>query len=162
MYKLIGTDGRMYGPVTGEQLRQWVVEGRANAQTSVQPVGMPDWQPLEQFPELHTPPLPADLPPHIRVSPRTNGLAIASLVLGAVGWALFCCGPVIWITSLVFASVALSQIQHSAGAQTGSGLAMTGLGLSLAGLLALAIWVTAACWLPTWQFSQFTHHGRYW
>ena len=162
MYKLIGADGRMYGPVTGEQLRQWGVEGRANAQTLVQPVGRLDWQPLAQFPELHTPPLPGVHPPQIRVSPRTNGFAIASLALGAAGWALFCCGPVIWITSLNFASVALSQIHHSAGAQTGSGLALTGLGLSLAGLLALALWAAAAVWLPTWQFSQFTHHGRYW
>ena len=33
MYKIIGIDGREYGPVSAGQLRQWIVEGRANAQT---------------------------------------------------------------------------------------------------------------------------------
>jgi len=162
MYKLIGTDGRMYGPVTGEQLRQWVADGRANAQTLVQPSGNSDWKALGEFPELHLPPLPSDLPPPIRVAPRTNGFAVASLVLGAAGWGLFCCGPVTWMISIIFASIALSQINHSAGSQTGRGLACAGLGLSLVGLLAVATWITAASWLPTWQFSQFSHHGRYW
>ncbi len=37
MYKIIGADGKEYGPVTSEQVRQWITEGRANAQTKVQP-----------------------------------------------------------------------------------------------------------------------------
>lgn len=162
MYKLIGTDGRMYGPVTPEQLRQWLTEGRANAQTLVQPVGSPDWKPLAEFPELLPPPLPSPLPPRVVAPPQTNTFAIASLVLGSVGWALVCCGPVIWITGIIFAGVALSQINHSAGTQTGKGLAWAGLWLSIAGLLALVIWATAACWLPAWHISRFGHHGRYW
>ena len=162
MYKLIGTDGRMYGPVTPEQLRQWVTEGRANAQTLVQPVGSPDWKPLAEFPELVPPPLPSNLPPRVVGSPRTNPLAVVSLVLGAVGWTLICCGPVIWITGIIFAGVAVSQIKHSAGTQTGKGLAWAGLWLSIAGLLALVIWTTAAGWVPMWHFLRFGHHARYW
>ena len=162
MYKLIGTDGRMYGPVTGEQLRQWVAEGRANAQTLVQPVGNSDWKALGEFPELHIPPLPADPPPPIRVSPRTNGFAVASLVLGTVGWALCCWGPVTWITSIIFASAAISQINRSAGTQTGKGLAVAGLIVSLVGLVAVALWAVCTGWQPNWRFSQFSHHGRYW
>ena len=162
MYKLIGTDGRMYGPVTPEQLRQWITEGRANAQSLVQPAGNPDWKPLAEFPELLLPPLVNNPPLRVAVPPRTNGLAIASLVLASVGWATICCGPVIWIVGIIFASVALSQIKHSAGTQTGKGLAVAGLWLSISGLLALAIWTTVACWLPAWNFSRFSHHGRYW
>jgi hypothetical protein len=35
MYKIIGADGKEYGPITADQLRAWIVEGRANAQTKV-------------------------------------------------------------------------------------------------------------------------------
>lgn len=52
MYKIIGGDGKEYGPVTSDQLRQWVVEGRANTYTQVRPEGAPDWQPLGSVPEL--------------------------------------------------------------------------------------------------------------
>ncbi len=43
MYKIIGADGKEYGPVNSDQVRQWVREGRANAQTRVQPEGSTDW-----------------------------------------------------------------------------------------------------------------------
>jgi len=34
-YYMLGGDGKEYGPVSAEQLRQWAVEGRANAQTQI-------------------------------------------------------------------------------------------------------------------------------
>ncbi len=46
MFKIIGGDGRQYGPISVEQLRQWILEGRANAQTLAQPDGAIDWKPL--------------------------------------------------------------------------------------------------------------------
>jgi hypothetical protein len=52
MYKIIGADGREYGPVASEQLRRWITEGRANAQTKAQPAGATDWKPLAEFPEF--------------------------------------------------------------------------------------------------------------
>jgi hypothetical protein len=51
-YKLIGSDQKEYGPVSLEQLRQWVGEGRVNAQTLIQPEGETGWKPLGFFPEL--------------------------------------------------------------------------------------------------------------
>ena len=35
MYRIVGKDGQQYGPVTAEQLRGWIAENRANAQTLV-------------------------------------------------------------------------------------------------------------------------------
>lgn len=52
MFKIIGADGKEYGPVSSEQLRQWVREGRANARTRVQPEGRTDWIPLNTVPEF--------------------------------------------------------------------------------------------------------------
>jgi len=52
MYKIIGGDSRTYGPISVEQLRQWIAEGRANAQTLAQVEGAADWKPLGMYPEF--------------------------------------------------------------------------------------------------------------
>lgn len=52
MYRILGGDGKEYGPVSVETLRQWVREGRANAQTQVRVEGATAWQPLGAVPEL--------------------------------------------------------------------------------------------------------------
>ena len=61
MYTIAGADGREYGPVDADQLRQWIREGRANAQTFVRAEPSTDWKPLSSLPEFApapaTPPL---------------------------------------------------------------------------------------------------------
>jgi hypothetical protein len=52
MYKIIGADGHEYGPVTTEQLRQWIREGRASAQTKIQAEGTTEWKTLDRFSEF--------------------------------------------------------------------------------------------------------------
>jgi TM2 domain-containing membrane protein YozV len=52
MFKIIGTDGKTYGPVSEQQLRQWIGEGRVNASTLIQPEGSADWKPLSEFPQF--------------------------------------------------------------------------------------------------------------
>jgi hypothetical protein len=52
MYKIIGADQREYGPVTGDQIRQWIAEGRVNAQTRIQVEGAAEWKQLSAFPEF--------------------------------------------------------------------------------------------------------------
>ncbi|MCU0771404.1 MAG: DUF4339 domain-containing protein [Verrucomicrobia bacterium] len=52
MLKIIGGDGKEYGPVTGDQVRQWIREGRANAQTRVQREGEAGWIRLGELAEF--------------------------------------------------------------------------------------------------------------
>lgn len=52
MYKIIGADGREYGPVSTAQLKQWIVEGRAGAQTRVQPERSTEWITLGTLPDF--------------------------------------------------------------------------------------------------------------
>lgn len=52
MYSIIGGDGREYGPVSLEDLRRWLLEGRANGQTRTRRNGTGDWQSLRSLPEL--------------------------------------------------------------------------------------------------------------
>ena len=52
MYKIIGGDQQQYGPVSAEDVRRWIAEGRANAQTQVLAEGATEWKPLSAFPEF--------------------------------------------------------------------------------------------------------------
>jgi hypothetical protein len=52
MYRIIGADQKEYGPVSADQVRQWIAEGRAGGASLVRPEGATDWQPLSAFPEF--------------------------------------------------------------------------------------------------------------
>lgn len=52
MFRIVGTDGKVYGPVSVEQIRTWITEGRIGADTRAQREGAADWQPLSAFPEF--------------------------------------------------------------------------------------------------------------
>jgi hypothetical protein len=73
------------------------------------------------------------------VQAKTNGLAIASLVLG-ICW-------VYWVGSIlavIFGHVALAQIARSNGTQNGRGMAIAGLVLGWIGVAVLLIVLIAA------------------
>jgi hypothetical protein len=52
MYRIIGGDGQEYGPVSGEQIREWISQGRLNAQTQIKADGAAEWQTLGALPEF--------------------------------------------------------------------------------------------------------------
>src|SRR5881628_183592 len=52
MYKIIGGDQKQYGPVSADDLRRWIREGRLNGQSFAQLEGSGDWKPLAVFPEF--------------------------------------------------------------------------------------------------------------
>ena len=143
MYKIIGADGKEYGPVSLEQLRQWVTQGRINGTTKVKAETDADWQTLNTLPDL------ADLfnvPPQFSApttAPRTSGLAITSLVLGILG--LFSCGFTA-LFGLICGIIGLRKINRSQGQLTGSGLAIAGIVVS--GIMILMLPIFAAMLLP--------------
>ena len=52
MYKIIGADQKEYGPISGDELRQWIGEGRVNGQTPVKAEGDATWKTVAAFPEF--------------------------------------------------------------------------------------------------------------
>src|SRR6516225_2772253 len=52
LYRIIGGDGKEYGPITADQMRQWLAEGRLNAQTRVLVEGTAEWKTLGELPEF--------------------------------------------------------------------------------------------------------------
>lgn len=71
MYKIIGADGKEYGPITADQLRQWVAEGRVNAQTKILAEGATEWRLLTEFPEFAGA-IPS-APPTLAMAPEAAG-----------------------------------------------------------------------------------------
>jgi hypothetical protein len=51
-YKIIGGDRREYGPVSADELREWINDGRLDRQSSVRAEDGTDWKPLGTFPEF--------------------------------------------------------------------------------------------------------------
>jgi TM2 domain-containing membrane protein YozV len=91
MYKIIGADGREYGPVTVEQLHQWIREGRANAQTKVQPEGSTEWKTLVEIPGFAAAP-PAASPPTLPPAGTRPVGADKKIPAGVCGILLGCLG----------------------------------------------------------------------
>jgi hypothetical protein len=150
MFKILGADQKEYGPVTTDVLRQWITQGRANASTQVQAAGTAEWKPLSAFPEfadalafgLKPPPLSGGA--SALAAPagpaKTSGMAVASLVLGILGF----CG-ITALAGIVLGIIAQIQITKSNGRLKGSGLAIAGICVS--GLMLFLI-VPASLLLP--------------
>src|SRR5438132_9566427 len=51
-YKIIGADGREYGPVTLAELNDWIRQGRVAATTQVLRSDETSWKAAAQFPEF--------------------------------------------------------------------------------------------------------------
>ena len=149
MYKIRGADEKEYGPVTAEQVRQWITEHRLNAQSLAQLEGTEGWKPLGQFPEFASalagasaapaqPGLGPIGPLSTYTPPRpANGMAIAGLVLGSLS--LVCC-QLLGAPGIIFSAIALSQLKQDS-TQGGRGLAVAGLILSILGLMLFSLFL---------------------
>ena len=156
MYKIIGADGREYGPISLEILRQWISEGRANSETKVLPEGATEWKKLGELPEFAvgttqpssptaptapapvspTPPMPGPIGA-LPVPARNNPLAITGLVLGIISITIgLCCyGLPFNIAGAICSAIALAQIKKDPQHERGEGIAIAGLVLSLLSLI---------------------------
>jgi hypothetical protein len=169
VYRIIGADGREYGPVSSAQLAAWKTEGRVNAETRTLPEGAAEWKPLGSLPEFSLwfakPPAPAGGPPAIlpQVTPAqtTNGFAIASLVMGVISVTVgICCcyGLPFNLLGLIFALVGLAQIKQNPRLYNGQGAAIAGLILSLLSLALMAVLIVSLGLHSTW--SELRRHAH--
>lgn len=65
LYKVVGDDRKVYGPITGEKLLRWLAEDRLDSNTLVQPEGLAEWTPLEKLGQLMKR-VPITLPPPLQ------------------------------------------------------------------------------------------------
>src|SRR6476646_1303669 len=103
MYKVLGTDQKEYGPVSAEQIHQWIRERRLNAQSLLMAEGAVGWKPLSFFTELAATlaasGLSGPMPPNVGsgpvaagpMGPSTNSFAVAGMSLGIFSLLACCC-----------------------------------------------------------------------
>jgi uncharacterized membrane protein len=118
-YTFIGVDGQEYGPVTEEQARQWIAEGRLNAQSMAKAESDAAFRPLSAMPEFEgafppKAPAPAGPPPPASAADllaRDHNVAIGDCV--ERGWQLVKSNfwPTVGVTFLVLLVIgAINQI----------------------------------------------------
>jgi hypothetical protein len=172
MYKIIGADAKEYGPVTLDQFKSWVAEGRINAATRVQPVGSAEWKAASEIPEVSAlfsgsggaPPRPAPppgatpaQPAKVPSEPERKGLAIASFVLGLLSFVL-CLGVFTGIPAIILGHVAKNRSQRFSAQHGGKGFAIAGLTL---GYVSIAYTLLlAALLIPNFHAARAPSQAR--
>jgi hypothetical protein len=138
-------DGAKYGPVSAQDLRNWLMEGRLKPTDHVWTEGMDDWAPYNTVEELNSGIVVQDGgavyvqgPDQIGLQ-QGNGLAVAGMVLGIVSLVLVC----LWFISLPCAIVGLCLSAAGKGrareTNSGGGMAVAGIALSCVTLALLLI-----------------------
>jgi hypothetical protein len=167
MYKILGADGRQYGPVSAEQLRRWIIEGRANAYTQTLAEGSATWKPLGSLPEFaaHFPSaVPPAASPAIIHHRKTNAYALWGLVSGivAVFFCWCCCLNIpVGALGLIFSLIGLSQIHEFPDVYEGRAVAIAGIVLSGVGLLLAILILMADVTNGNLNFHSFRNFHRY-
>lgn len=134
MYRIIGSDQREYGPVSADEVRRWIAEGRLHPKSLVRTEGATEWKPLASFAEFAGAffPQPAALVP----VQQSNSMATLGVVFSSLG--LVCCCSPFAILGLIFSCIGLSQANRDP-LNTGKSAAIAGIVLgiiSLAGSIA--------------------------
>ena len=122
MYRIIGTDGRQYGPVGVDQIRAWLAENRVNAHSLAQSEGSTEWKPLISFAEL-APEFKSAPPPlaggHNPRAANKIGAGVCGILLGGLGIHKFILGytgaGLIMLLVSVLSCFALAPIVHIIG-----------------------------------------------
>jgi len=162
-YRIVGADGKIYGPVGLEQIRQWLAEGRAESRTPVYVEGATGWTTLGLLPELATgfavpPPAIGAVAAAPASSRGTNGYATAGLICSLLSWMCCCCLP-FNLLGIIFCIIALAQINSQPQPQEGRIFAIIGLVLSGANLLFSVVLVILQMAFGTntvnWPAGQF-------
>jgi hypothetical protein len=135
MYKVLGGDGREYGPATADEVRQWLTQGRLHYQSLVQNVAESAWRPLHTFPELIPPPHTQAASPAVLPRSRpANAMALWGLICGLLSLlgSCLCCSTL---------GLAQATRERDANSQT---LAVVGLILGILSLLESVVASVAA------------------
>ena len=149
MYKVLGTDQKVYGPVSMEQLTEWWNQGRVNAATLIQAEGATDWQPLSTLPRFSIPPavsMPPSRPAYATEiggggGERHSTMAIISVICGLLGNVMCVCGFPFALVGLALSIIVINDDQRRS-----RGIAMAGLILSILALLLEVLEVMSGRW----------------
>lgn len=160
MYKFIGADNKEYGPISAEQLKQWIAEGRANGKSRVMAEGQTEWQELINLPKfapdlaakntgtnppvIQPPPMPAAAPQPdealATIVPYKNPQALAAYYCGIFA-VIPCVGAILGVIAVMLGVRGLKSAREHPGTK---GTVHAWVGIICGGIFGL-IWI--ACLL---------------
>lgn len=85
-YTILGSDGKQYGPVTAEQLRGWVRDGRVGGDTQVWRSDSPSWASASTLPELGVTPSATASPPPVHAAAPVHDVELERRVKSGASW----------------------------------------------------------------------------
>ena len=143
-YRIIGADLREYGPVDVEEIREWINEGRADANTLVCEMDEKQWIRLRDLPMVAGD-LPKRAPRISTMSTSEGGTIQINYLIPAILCTIFCCLP-FGVAGILFAAQANSKAQQ--GDLNGAGVAASRAKLMcilsfVLGLLTLVYWFSS-------------------
>jgi competence protein ComGC len=154
MYKIIGADGKDYGPATLDQVKRWVAEGRVNPQTQVLSPEVGDWRTASDVPELQEAlkqraatlggTASAGMDANAPSGTPKKGLAITSLILGLLS--VVCFLFITGLPAIICGHIAYSRARRDPTRYSGAGMAIAGLVLGYASIVLSVL--LAAAYLP--------------
>jgi hypothetical protein len=159
MYKIVGADGKEYGPVSLEQMRQWIAQGRVGPQTRVQETSAGQWKTAAEFPELgftaaaRTAGGGASPSPAAAGQPavQQKGLAITSLVLGLLS--VLCFGLFTGVPAIICGHIAHNRTRRAPGQYGGSGPAIAGFVMGYVGVILSLLLAALFLWTEQTELS---------
>ena len=80
MFTIVGSDGKEYGPVAADKVREWIAGGRANLQTKARQADNTEWKILGDFADFAPPGLAPEPPPLTAAVPPPPAMAPAEPV----------------------------------------------------------------------------------
>ena len=119
-YKIKGTDGGEYGPVSTEELQQWIAQNRCTRESLVEVDGSGEWVPLATLPEFQdafAAPPPAPAPASAQgdrgistVIPYKNVPALIAYYVG-----VFCiiCPPLLCFPAIILGVIGLRRVKEN-------------------------------------------------
>jgi hypothetical protein len=129
-------DGRKYGPVSAQELRKWLAEGRLKPTDHVWTEGLTGWVPYNTVEELNSGIAPqagggASVQGLDRTAPQQgNGMAVAGMILGIVSVPFVCLWPIGLVCAIVGLCLSVVGKNKARETNSGEGMAVAGIILS--------------------------------
>ncbi|NBB95418.1 MAG: DUF4339 domain-containing protein [Planctomycetes bacterium] len=151
--------GQQYGPVSEEDFRNWVIQGRLTANDMVWTEGMAAWQPASQVPALAS--VLSSAPPPMQSFNREQAPgAVVALVCGIAGLMFGCVGVVLGVIAIKQARKGMDCIRQTPGRYTGEGMCTAGRILGIIATVLGSLWlVYVLFWLVMFVGFGFAGMG---
>lgn len=114
-YKIKGTDGAEYGPVSTEELQQWVAQNRCTPKSLVEVDGSGEWVPLATLPKFQDAfaASPASAEGEGGVSTVIPYKNVPALIAYYVGVFCIICPPLLCFPAIILGVIGLRRVKEN-------------------------------------------------